>query len=153
MTYFRSAELQDLDALNDLLYRSKKHWGYDKKFMDVFMERYPVNPQEIPHTVILGSKNASEISGFHCLLYREDHGPFLENLFINPVKIGSGLGRKMWNNVCQKAKNNQWKSFTLSADPSAESFYKHMGAKTIGSYNSPCDGDSNRKTPIMEYIL
>ena len=34
MTYFRSAELQDLDALNDLLYRSKKHWGYDKKFMD-----------------------------------------------------------------------------------------------------------------------
>ncbi|MCP4923343.1 MAG: GNAT family N-acetyltransferase [bacterium] len=148
---FRPAELEDLNPLNDLLYRSKQYWGYDEKFMATFMEHFSVKAFEIPHTIILHSKGDLKILGFHCLLHREDHGPFLENMFVEPTLIGSGLGRRIWNNACAKAQKEGWKSFTFCADPSAENFYKHMGAKTTDVFNSPCA--PGRTTPIMEYVL
>ena len=151
MFRFRPATIEDLDLLNELLYRSKQYWGYDEKFMATFMEHFSVKTNEIPHTVILESKKNSEVLGFHCLLYREDYGPFLENLFVDPAAIGSGLGRMLWKDVCAKAKKEGWASFTLCSDPYAEAFYHHMGAETTGSFNSPCG--SNRNVPTMTYTL
>ncbi|WP_019217185.1 hypothetical protein [Legionella tunisiensis] len=55
----------------------------------------------------------------------------------------------MWQHALQYTIGKGWKHFQLIADPNAEGFYKHMGAKTVQKFES----FPGRFVPIMHYDI
>lgn len=74
----------------------------------------------------------------------------LDNLFILPEFIGTGLGRILMNHFLEKVKDYEIEKITLDAEPNAEDFYKKFGFIRIGQLESSI---KNRFLPIMELNL
>ena len=74
-------------------------------------------------------------------------GFLLDNFFLLPAYIGSGVGRRMWEEALQRARGRGAKRLTLEADPNAAGFYERMGARLTGSVTAPGTG---RQLPTYE---
>ena len=64
-------------------------------------------------------------------------GFLLDNFFLVPASIGTGVGRVMWDQAVDRAKAQGAKRLTLEADPNAAGFYERMGARLTGSAKAP----------------
>ena len=71
----------------------------------------------------------------------------LDNFFLLPAHIGSGLGRLMWDEALRRAEAEGVERMTLEADPNAAGFYERMGARLTGSATAP---DTGRQLPVYE---
>jgi N-acetylglutamate synthase-like GNAT family acetyltransferase len=56
----------------------------------------------------------------------------LGNMWIRPSKIGTGLGRVLWQDSMATAAAAGFEQLTIGAEPNAEGFYRKMGAERIG---------------------
>lgn len=74
-------------------------------------------------------------------------GLLLDNFFLLPAHIGSGVGRVMWEEAVQRAQDQGAKRMTLESDPNAAGFYERMGARLTGSVTAP---DTGRELPTYE---
>lgn len=61
----------------------------------------------------------------------DERTPELDYFFVNRDHIGLGVGKVMWRKALKYASDQGWVEFEIIADPNAEQFYTHMGAKTI----------------------
>ena len=77
-------------------------------------------------------------------------GLLLDNFFLLPAHIGSGVGRLMWVEALRLAKSAGVARMTLEADPNAAGFYERMGASRTGSVKAPATG---RELPVYEVQL
>ncbi len=57
---------------------------------------------------------------------------FLNDLFVDPPWIGTGVGALLWNHAIDVARERSWASFDIESDPYAEGFYLKYGAVRIG---------------------
>ena len=71
---------------------------------------------------------------------------FLEDMWAHPAQIGNGLGRLMWEHAIATARAEGYRSFLIEADPNAEPFYLHCGARRIGELVSEATG---RVVPLL----
>jgi GNAT superfamily N-acetyltransferase len=77
-------------------------------------------------------------------------GLLLDNFFVSPSHIGSGVGRLMWGEAVRRAEAAGVGRMTLEADPNAAGFYERMGARRTGSVRAP---DTGRELPLYEMKL
>ena len=77
--------------------------------------------------------DSGKIIGFYLLAAE---GSRLEHLWIVPDRIGTGVGRKLFNHAVRQAAALGASTMEIEADPHAEGFYKHMGAKRAGEVRS-----------------
>ena len=77
-------------------------------------------------------------------------GLLLDNFFLLPAHIGSGVGRLMWDEALRRAEAAGAERMTLEADPNAAGFYERMGARLTGSVTAP---DTGRRLPVYEVRL
>ncbi len=75
----------------------------------------------------------------------------LEKLFVDPVYIGKGLGRVLFEWCVQEACRLGSDRLMIEADPEAAPFYKRMGAKTVGT--APSASIPGRELPLLEYRI
>jgi GNAT superfamily N-acetyltransferase len=146
----RRARADDAPALERLAVASKRHWGYDA----AFMER--VRPALVPPREYLGNDLVfvAETSdgaavGFYGFKRREGE-VFLEDMWVEPGRIGTGLGRMLWNHAVETARSAGYRSFEIESDPNAEPFYLHCGAQRAGEMISPATG---RVVPLLRFEL
>jgi GNAT superfamily N-acetyltransferase len=66
--------------------------------------------------------------------------------------MGRGFGRALFEHAVEQARALGLASFEIEADPNAEGFYLHMGAKRIGTNVSEMDG-ARRELPLLIYRL
>lgn len=147
----RTAELQDIEAINHLLRLSKAYWGYDEAFINKFMEKLCITPNHFGKTTILLFYVNGEIAGFYNFLVNEDKTLELDNFFLHPKYIGKGFGKKLWDACCNTAKEFGRNEFIIWSDPHAENFYIKMGCEKIGARASPVM--PNRYPPILRYKI
>jgi N-acetylglutamate synthase-like GNAT family acetyltransferase len=148
----RRARPEEAAMLTELTVRSKAHWGYADSFMERARADLEFHANKfLPdfHVYILEAEG--EPLGYCSLISIDSNTVELHDLFIEPRHIGKGYGKELWNYAVNLARTLGFSRLLLTADPNAEPFYARQGAVRIGEKPSPVDSD--RKLPVMEYIL
>ncbi|USN48517.1 MAG: GNAT family N-acetyltransferase [Pseudobdellovibrionaceae bacterium] len=147
----RPAKEHEAKILSDLAVRSKSYWPYDEKFIQDCKDDLSLNPDHIKAGMVYVYEENDKPIGYYGFDSKAEF-PEMICLFVEPEYIGKGIGLKLWSHSLTFAKNNNWQSFKIVADPyAAENFYLKVGCKQTGTYQSPVRED--RKLPLLEYSL
>ena len=132
----RPAKLSECAALNTLIRESKGFWPYSDGFIDQFMQQWGINESYLQTNEIILFEKEEHVIGLFSFKMNHDNKPELDLFFVNRNHIGKGIGKSIWQQALNYALDHDWTEFQIIADPNAEGFYQHMGAKTIGSFES-----------------
>lgn len=143
--------MKDLDNINHIMCASKAYWGYDESFIDEFMDRFCVTEKCIREYNIYCVYIDAEMRAFYGFKKNDENQDELDLFFLEPVFIGKGVGRRLWQLCIATAKELKIQRFIIQADPNAEGFYLKMGCVNIGKKPSPMG--LGREVPILEYEL
>jgi GNAT superfamily N-acetyltransferase len=147
----RSAKPGESQSLTALCVRSKAHWGYDSAFMGLSAAALNVNEDDIAAgCVLVAVDDADHVIGMACVLPDGDTAD-LDALFVDPLVIGSGAGRALFDAAIALARRQGARRMTILADPNAAPFYERMGARYVR--HAPSDAIPGRSLPFYEYDL
>lgn len=147
----RQARFDDAEVLTELSIRSKASNGYDEAVMKACREELTVTPSGIGRGEYWIAE-ADIICG--CVGLAEDpEGKTGEvhTFFVDPNFKRCGIGRKLWQQVLQLAKEKGITKLRLDADPNAVSFYEAMGF--VITSQVPSGSIEGRMLPRMENQL
>ncbi|WP_245601760.1 GNAT family N-acetyltransferase [Hamadaea tsunoensis] len=143
----RAARSGEAAELTELVLRSKAHWGYDQAFLDRVRPELTVRPDQIASTVV--AERDGRPAGLVTLLGTPPEG-HVDLLFVDPWAIGTGVGRRLFEDAAYRARAAGFVSLLIEADPQAEEFYLHLGAVRIGESISSSSG---RSLPLLRLTL
>lgn len=139
----------DAPALSALALRSKGYWGYDQDFLEACRSELAITPSEVVALRVTVATDATDRPlGFSTLEGEPPDGE-VGKLFVEPDRIGSGLGRLLWSDVASRAAALGFRSLRIEADPGAAPFYEAMGAVVVGS--CPSGSIPGRRLPLLTY--
>ena len=143
----RRAVADDAAALTDIALKSKAYWGYDQAFMDACRDELTVTEASMRLGETWLAEDADgRIAGFFDL--RAENGiAEVYDLFVSPDRIGSGLGRILWDKLEAVAVGMNVEAIGIDADPHAVNFYTHMGAEVVGE--TPSGSITGRMLPRL----
>jgi hypothetical protein len=160
----RRARADESDALapllTDLCRRSKAHWGYDPDLLERWASDLAVTPQDIARDAVLLAElghadgdSQPRIVGF-ARISRGSASQLdrpapakLDDLWVEPGDIGSGVGRTLFEASCEVARTLPADQLLIVADPNAEGFYLRMGARRVGEEAS--EVVEGRRLPML----
>ena len=144
------ADSNDHTYLTELIIQSKAHWGYSQEQINAWLEELTITPEYIEKNEVFKLVVDSQIVG--CYSYDKTHRVevLLDNLFISPKFIGTGLGRLLLVDFLTRVKSKGFKRVLLFSDPHSEQFYAHFGFVVIGQEETSIEG---RFLPIMHKTL
>jgi GNAT superfamily N-acetyltransferase len=144
---FRPARPGEAALLSDLALRSKGYWGYDQAFLDSCRAELAIEPDEVSGRCIVVAEAAGQILGFYSVNGQPPVGE-LGNMWVEPDRIGTGLGRRLWQDAMTTARKAGFVTLRIGADPGAEGFYRAMGAQRIGT--KPSGSIPGRMLPMLQ---
>lgn len=142
------ARPEDAEALTEIAFAAKRHWGYPESWMQGWRDVLTVTPKLVSENPTFSATEDDRLVGF-CSLTTEPR-PDLTHLWVLPAVMGRGFGRALFEHAVSEARALGWASFEIEADPNAEGFYLHLGAKRIGTNVSEIDG-ARRELPLLIY--
>jgi GNAT superfamily N-acetyltransferase len=149
MVAFRRAAPDESRRISELTFASKAHWGYDEAFMERARQDLAVTREYLEANECWVADSDGEVVGWFSLV--DMPGSLrLDNFFLLPGHIGSGLGRRMWEQALTRAAERGADRLMLESDPNAAGFYERMGARHTGSVTAPSTG---RELPVYEVLL
>lgn len=148
--HIEKANVKDSSALTDLTLRSKAFWGYSDQQMEEWTGDLEVSKNYIETNWVYLIKIKNKSVGYYSFQRISRSKVKLDNLFIDPSRIGTGLGKLLMDDFLQRVKRLNFEIITLDADPHAEAFYSKFGFKTIDQLPSSVSG---RTLPVMELRL
>lgn len=121
-------------ALTDLAMRSvQHHWRYTDEFMEWEPEVIAVQPEHLTEGITNVLEVQGHVIGFYVL--RGDAPEMeLSRMMVEPDKIGTGCGRRLWEHAVETARGLGVRVIIIDGDPNAEPFYQRMGAVTVGEH-------------------
>lgn len=133
------ASPQDAQQLSEIAFAAKAYWGYPEQWMKSWRYSLTIEPQYIENNQVFVLEGESGAIGFYGLTGQP---PILvlDHLWVVPDKIGQGYGRILTEHAEELARNLGAETLEIQADPHAEPFYLHMGAKRVGEYVYELDG-------------
>ena len=144
----RNAHRADASRLTTIAHAAKRHWNYPEAWIREWREQLTVTPEYIDEHRVFVIEIEGTVVGFYAL--RGD-GPVVEldHLWIDPTRIGDGLGRRLVEHGMAEARGSGAQRVEIDSDPHAEAFYAHLGARRIGKTSAPVEGDAARYLPRM----
>jgi GNAT superfamily N-acetyltransferase len=124
----RRATPDEAPQLNALTGRSALFWGYEPEFLDWEPESITVTPEFIAGSPVYVLEEGGRAVGYYGLL-GEPPEMALDKLFVEPDRIGTGCGKRLWLHAVAKARELGATTLTLASDPNAAPFYRAMGAQ------------------------
>ena len=148
--HVRRARPEEADALRDLAHRSKAHWPYSQAFLDAVRPLLALDAGDIERSDVWVLEADGQPIGWHRVTL---HGPRaeLEDLWLEPAWIGTGLGRVLFEHAVGIAGAHGATRLEWDAEPYAEGFYRAMGGEEIG--RSPSAAVEGRTLPRMRLTL
>ncbi|RIK30518.1 MAG: GNAT family N-acetyltransferase [Anaerolineae bacterium] len=147
----RSASPNEADALSRIAFSAKAHWGYPKRWMEIWSPQLTFTPEYFQENESWVAEIDGDPIAFYTLQDR-DGIVWIENLWVMPEYIGKGIGQELFLHAIEMARQRGYKSLQLEADPNAMGFYEKMGMRKIGERHSEVDGQP-RILPLMEMTL
>ncbi|HWS50854.1 MAG TPA: GNAT family N-acetyltransferase [Microbacterium sp.] len=153
----RPATPGEADAISDLALRSKAHWGYSAEFLEMCRAELTYSPEQCTSPGMWVAAQGDELLGFYVIeaavletAGTGDEGE-LAALFVAPERIGEGIGGGLLRHALAQAAATGIRQLYLDADPGAEPFYRHHGARTVGE--TPSGSIPGRVLPRMTFDL
>ncbi|MFD5826785.1 GNAT family N-acetyltransferase [Lentzea sp. NPDC060358] len=131
MVTLRRARPDEAGLLSALALGAKAHWGYDEAFLASVREELTFHAGDVAARHLVVAVLDGEVTGFYGLAGVPPHGE-LDNLWLRPDRIGTGLGRVLWEHALAAADAAGFEHLDIDAEPFAEGFYLRMGAERIG---------------------
>ena len=138
----RQAKPEEQRELTRLSVRATMHAGYDEAFIDRSMPSLTITlPLISGDFVRVAQDNSNQVVGVVAVTPTGLQGiAQLYGLFVDPAHWKRGIGRVLFGAAVTRAKEIKAGAIMIYAEPSAEGFYKRMGAIRIGEgpfYFSP----------------
>ncbi len=149
---FRRAQAKEADLLTALAGEAKRHWGYPAEWMKEWRNELTVTPDYVTTQPVYVGEMKAEIVGFFGLKLL-DSGQHLEHLWLRPAFIGLGLGRLLFAEAVEKARDLGVTELRIKSDPNAEAFYLKMGAVRIGSEVYQMLDNIRREVPYLAFYI
>lgn len=146
----RPATGEDAEALSDLAFRSKAHWGYDDAFMAACRAELTYTPEQLDAGGFWVLEDDDELRGFYGLTKISPDAVELEAMFVEPAHLGRGYGRALMDHAMAEFHAMALARLVIQADPNAASFYEAAGATLIGE--RPSDSIEGRTLPLYEIV-
>jgi GNAT superfamily N-acetyltransferase len=148
----RPAVASEAGTLTALTVAGKRHWGYPDAWLEAWRGALTITPEYVAANVVFCAEDGGgRLVGYYAL-ERDGDRLRLENLFLEPSFIGHGLGRRLFEHAVQTARSLGAAELFIEADPNAEAFYLHLGARRIGEAVSRVTG-TERVVPQLLYAL
>jgi predicted N-acetyltransferase YhbS len=145
----REAEPREAEQLSALARRSKAHWGYPPELLALWRDDLRFTPEYIASHAVFVACHGEEIAGVVAVVL-EDTTADIGHLWVEPDRIGSGVGRCLFVRAVDAAREAGAHVIVIESDPNAEAFYLRMGARRDGSVPSKPAG---RELPRLVYEL
>jgi GNAT superfamily N-acetyltransferase len=147
----RSALPEEAEALTEIAIAAKSHWGYPEGWMQIWTPELTFDSQYFEKNESWTARVDNQLVGF-CTLLEKDDNAWLENLWVLPAQMGTGIGSALFKHALDLSKKRGHHNLRLESDPNAVGFYIKMGAYQIGERHSEVEGQP-RILPIMELRL
>jgi GNAT superfamily N-acetyltransferase len=146
----RDIRQNELPTLRGLCLRSKAVWGYDDAFMTACRTELTLRSDELRSTLLqVAERDATAVGLVQLKVIGADAD--LLKLFVEPARLGSGVGRLLFEWATAKARALGAVRMIIEADPGAAPFYEHMGARHAGFAAS--QSIAGRMLPLMQMEL
>ena len=145
------AKPQDAEALTEIAYAAKRHWGYPERWIESWRDSLTIRAEFIAANVAWCATEDARAVGFY-LLTSESDGLHLDHLWIVPSAMGRGIGRALFEHAVEEARTLGHRILKIEADPNAEGFYKRMGERRVGVTVTDVEGQ-RRELPLLLYEL
>ena len=143
----RPATADDATGLSALALRSKGVWGYDRPFLEACKEELTVAPDAVEaRRAVVAVDGSGRAVGFATLEGEPPDGE-LGMLFVEPDRIGTGVGAILWRDAVRRAAALGFRLLRIEADPGAAPFYEAMGARVVGT--APSGSIPGRRLPVL----
>lgn len=140
----RATEAREISAL---ALRSKGYWGYDQAFLDDCRAELTYSAEDCDSGDLFVAESDEGLIGMGAVRGSATVGE-LSALFVDPTGIGHGVGGALLRHAMELARSRGIQRLLLDADPHAEPFYAHHGARKIGEVASA--SIPGRRLPRME---
>ena len=137
----------DAETLTAISFAAKGYWGYPERWMERWRKSLTITPEFVGRNQVYAAALNEEILGFYALV-GEGREIQLEHLWVSPERIGTGVGRLLFDHAVRRAVSLGAETLRIEADPNAEGFYRRMGATRIGETSYPIDGQ-RRTLPLL----
>ena len=121
----------DADRLRAVMVAAKSHWGYEPQWVHDWAHK-PGNfmTEEEEGAEIAVAEVDEAITGWAQWMPR-DGVAWLEDLWIEPESMGTGLGRALFEWYRRRAEELGFGRLEWEAEPNAIGFYQRMGARYL----------------------
>jgi len=138
----RAAKPEEQRELTRLCVRATMHAGHDETFIDRTMPALTITvPLISANCAQVAQADTGEVVGVVVVTPTALQGiAQLYGLYVDPAHWKRGIGRGLFGAAVARAKGIRAGALMITAEPSAEGFYKRMGAIRIGEgpfYFSP----------------
>jgi len=148
---FRAARADECEWLSELAFRSKAVWGYPPDFMQRCRSELTINADSLADGVVEVMDVDGEIVGFYSLERVSVDVAELGHLFVEPLVIRRGNGRRLLERAARTARGLGFRVLRIQGDPNAERFYQNAGARRVGT--RPSASIPDRELPVFELDL
>ena len=142
------AKPEDAAALTEIAFAAKRHWGYPERWIQIWSDILTVTPELVATNPTFSAIEDDRVVGFSSLTIKPR--PDLTHLWVLPSAMGRGFGRALFERIVEQARELEFSAFEIEADPNAEAFYQHMGAKRVGTSVTEIEGE-RRELPLLIY--
>jgi GNAT superfamily N-acetyltransferase len=151
MIFIRTVNPQEADKLTQIALAAKRYWGYPEHWIKLWTSQLTFDSGYFEENESWAAEVDGRPVAFYTLLDK-NRIAWLENLWVMPELIGSGIGRQLFLHASQLAHSRGYKILQLEADPNAAGFYEKMGMHKIAERRYELDGQP-RILPLMEMKL
>lgn len=126
----RPARADEGEALREIAFAAKSHWGYDRAWVRSWVAQGDFSPSTLLEREVLVAESDGTAIGFAGLIRRGDVC-VLDDLWISPGWIGRGVGTKLFKESVHHARGLGAKRLEWEAEPNAIGFYEKMGGEYL----------------------
>jgi GNAT superfamily N-acetyltransferase len=149
MLLLSPANADDAPRLTQFIRAGKAHWGYPADWLRTYQDDLAISPEQIAAWHVRTASLDGQLVGFFALA-RHDGEWWLEHLWLAVERIGKGLGGELFRHAVAAAAKLGAARLRIEADPNAEGFYLHLGARRDGERVSAATG---RALPLLVYTI
>jgi len=141
------------DTLSRIALDAKRHWQYPERWIEIWTPILTITPEYVSaNPTYVAVEDWNPVGFYALLLSKPEARAQLDHLWITPDWIGRGLGRALFEHAVSTARELGASVLHIEAEPNAEPFYRHMGARRTGERRGQIE-DQPRVLPLMELEL
>ena len=138
---FRRARPGEADAIRALIVRSMGHWDHSPGYLEEARELMSLSEHDLERDEAWVVLADAAVAGFYRLSRADASAAEIEEFHLEPPMIGRGIGRRMFEHACDRARAMGARWLVWSTDANTLGFYLRMGGEVTGTEPSGVEGD------------